>query len=533
MSSRSDDLYQAVLTDVGYHLPFPVVGQAMIPPDASYKQFCSSYLLFNLLRKWEVRGDDADEVAKEKFLTSNQRCKDWNLRLDTEGDSLLWGEFLTEVDRFLHPEGQMLFSSTFEMFEHARVGPGAAILARSESTYSKLFASKLSVTSVSLYFAYRRWIEWFPLMDEADSFCRSSLGGPIFTVASRTSFAPKTIDCSRMICVEPSLNMFVQLGLGHILEERLRSSFGLDLSNQPESNIRLAREGSLTGRFATIDLSSASDSISVNLCRLIFPSWFFRTLTEIRSPFTEVGGQRVKLNMISTMGNGFTFPLQTLIFSCLIRAAYRSLGIDTLRCSSLGANWGCFGDDLIVEAKAFHRVIRLLSILGFSVNSKKTFFEGPFRESCGADWLSGQPVRPVFVKRLGSLQDIFVAINLLNEWSARTGIALPRAINFLLSLIRFPLHSVAVPYDENNDAGIRVPLCLLDRKHLIWDRGPKRDSSRPITQSLCYRPFRAVPAAYRIREDGAIRAPRGSKTLISNPAGLEVQRYMASFGGTR
>jgi hypothetical protein len=508
MGLSPDALFLALSKDLGAYTPFGPVGLGDMPPEASYKQFVSSYLLSNITKKWYPKDTRrADENAKEKFLASNKKCKDWRLRVEMESDRELIGEFQRELDDFFHPGGLLLVPNMFELLEHARVGPGSAVGARGFSLYAKLFSSQLTTTSLDLDFAFRGYIARFPRFDEAVANCRQILGEPLIVEGSRCSFAPKTTDCSRMICVEPSLNMYYQLGLGAVLEARLRDQFRLDLATQPQMNRRLAQYGSKTGRFATIDLSSASDSISLRMCKRFLPKWVYYLLVRLRSPVTRIGDQTVRLNMMSTMGNGFTFPLQTIIFSSLIRAAYRVSGFEI---HDSNPNWACFGDDLIVEAGCFRNVCRLLDLLGFVRNSAKTFNEGPFRESCGTDWYFGQPVRPVFVKKLDSLQDIFVSINLLNEWSSYTGIPLIEGISYLMSGIRRDLGRFYVPYIENNESGIRVPsICL------------SKSTKFDMNYSRIYRPFRAIPKRIMIGEE-AIVVPRGIKDLIFNPQGLEI-----------
>jgi len=509
MGLSSDALYSAVYKDVLAFLPLGPVDPSKLPPDVSYKQFVGTSLLFDITRKW-VPSDtrDADASALEKFLASNKKCRDWDLRLENSWDDQLYGCFLREIDSFLHPQGEMLFSSFFDFIGLGRTGPGAALGARGNSLYAKLFSSKLTVTSEYLYNMYRNFVQWFPSFDEAEVNRRQNFGNYDKVGGSRCSFVPKTQDTSRMICVEPSVNMFCQLGLGALLEARLRSYFCIDLGLQPMENRRLACVGSKDGSFSTIDLSSASDSISLRLCEKIFPSWFFRTLLELRSSSTYYKGDRIPLFMISTMGNGFTFPLQTVIFSCLIRAAYIHSGVPIL--DGFRKNWACFGDDLVVDSSCYRSVIRLLDLLGFCPNSKKTFFEGPFRESCGADWFFGQPARSVFIKKLRSQQDIFVAINLLNSWSAYTGIALRNAISYLMDGLSLSNKTRFVPFDENNDAGIRIPSILLPNI-------PKRD----LNGSIVYETYRSFPKVIRIM-DGDIRVPKHVKKLSFNPSGLYV-----------
>jgi len=507
MGLSPDALLSALSIDLEAFTPFGPAGLGAMPPDASYKQFVSSYLLANVVKWRPADTRRADENAKEKFFAANKTCKDWRLRIERESDRELLGEFQRELDDFFHPEGLPLVSSMFELLEHARTGPGSSIGARGFSFYAKLFSSQLTTTSIDLNFAFRGYVARFPRFDEAVANCRQILGEPRVVEGSRTSFAPKTTDCSRMICVEPNLNMYFQLGLGALLENRLASQFRLDLSTQPLVNQRLAQIGSKSGRFATIDLSSASDCISLRMCKRFLPKWVYYLLVKLRSPITRIGDQTVRLHMISTMGNGFTFPLQTIIFSSLIRAAYRISGLDI---HDTWPNWGCFGDDLIVESKAFRNVCRLLDILGFTRNSSKTFNEGPFRESCGTDWFNGQPVRPIFVKKLDSLQDLFVAINLLNDWSARTGIPLVKGVRYLMSGIRKDVSQFFVPFQENNDSGIRIPSLLIPSSFRHDSNGTR-----------IYRAFRSIPTRVRI-SDSTIVVPRGFKNLIFNPQGLEL-----------
>jgi len=507
MSSRSDNLILAVDEDLG-NLVIGDYSAHNMPPDATYRQFSATYLRSNLLKKF-VQGkfSDADDNAMRKFETSNLRCRDWVLPALDERDSILLNLMKVELDGFFHPEGDLLFSSYDEILAEGRTGPGSAIQANGQSFYAKMFASNLTCTSPSLYFEYINYIA--KVQDtwaQADKNRRSSLGSFRVVNGSKISFAPKTTDVSRLICVEPSLNQFYQLGLGRLMEARLRSSFKVDLSTQPDINRRLARSGSIDGGFSTIDLSSASDSISLGMCKELLPGWVYDTLLEIRSPTYTFKGQSRELFMMSTMGNGFTFPLQTIIFSSLIRAVYRFLDIPLG--DRVTRTWACFGDDIIVKRETFDTVIRLLGLLGFDVNQTKTFSKGRFRESCGSDWLFGQPVRPVFVKKLDSLQDIFVAINLLNMWSAYTGLPLVRAVQYLLSLVRRGVMNHAIPFDENIDAGVRVP-------YRFFDINPKRD----LNGSVVYHVTVPVPRKIFIREE-SIKTPRGMKKLHFNPQGL-------------
>ncbi|DAD51632.1 TPA_asm: RNA-directed RNA polymerase [ssRNA phage Gerhypos.1_5] len=500
-------LYEAIYADVQAYSSLGPVAPHDLPPDVSYRQAASSVLLSTLLKKYLPEDTTVpDAEAVKKFLASNKKCRDWQLPSLYESDRLLLGEFRREVESFLHPAGSELVSSWFDILKSSRTGPGSALGARANSFYAKMCASKLTSTSPYLYEIYKDYSQWFPLFSSADAIRSEKFGDVEIVDGSRFHLVPKTKDISRMICVEPSLNMFFQLGLGTILEERLRTYFNIDLTTQPAKNRQLAYLGSKDQSYCTIDLSSASDSISLRMLESFLPKWFFDLLLQLRVPSTYIDGQRVGLYMMSTMGNGFTFPLQTFIFSCLIRAAYSVSGL-SINDHFIGQNWACFGDDIICKREAYRNVCRLLDLLGFSINDSKSFSEGPFRESCGTDWFNGQPIRGVYIRKLRSPQDHFVAINLLNGWSAYTGIPLIRGVQFLLNQV--PKSKISwVPFDEGNEVGVRIPSLLLPE-------GVRRDSNL----SILYRGYRSRTVSFRIG-DGVIRSPRGLKSLIFNPSGV-------------
>lgn len=211
----------------------------------------------------------------------------------------------------------------------------------------------------------------------------------------RLEFVPKNAKTDRAIMVEPWLNSIVQLAVGDYMARRLKA-FGVDLSDQ-DRNKSLAREGSLTGALATLDLSSASDSISTGLVEHLLPPDWFDLLSRLRTgEVVESSGLVTRLQKFSSMGNGFTFPLESLVFWALTRA-----------CCDRRETVSVYGDDIICPTSRVESVIRVLNATGFLVNEEKSFWEGPFRESCGGDYLSGIDVRPCFIKGPLTGHDMF------------------------------------------------------------------------------------------------------------------------------
>lgn len=506
-------LSAAVASDIETLLPPEIVG------DWSPLQWDTAAALSlsrSLLKKFEYESSEsADAAALSKFLAVNESCKAWTLRVESDTDRELVGELKNSLYKFFYPSGSSQVITSFgQILDQARTGPGASLGANGNDFFTKMFSSELTTTSESLYLAYRHYIESRENWLNADE-VRSESFGPCRVVSgSRLSFVPKNVDISRTICVEPSLNMFYQLGLKQILEGRIKQFFGIDFTVQQSKNRDLAQLASMfDGQWSTIDLSSASDSLSMSMLREVLPPAFLQWLEAFRcSNMALPSGEQVELGMISTMGNGYTFPLQTLLFSCVVSSAHRVSGVvlERPRGHSLG-NFGVYGDDIICRKEVTPLVLRLLELLGFTVNAEKSFFQGPFRESCGGDFFQGHQIRGVYIKRLHCEQDAYVALNCLNRWSATTGIYLRRAVRLLYDWVRRLGKPCLVPLYENDDAGLKVPRSRL--KSVVLDKS---------VRSVQYRAFRAKPTMLRVC-DAWFEGPSWLREgRLFNPSGLVV-----------
>lgn len=521
-------LYQDLILDLK-----DVVGSDLIsffekvsepPPDLGLKEAACFSILKSFLKKLEVDNSSVhDNRALLKFLQINLDCKNWVLQYRDSWDEVLFGELRRTIWDFFSSDstGQMpIFDSLDEFLHNGRVGPGAAIGAKGGDFYTKMFASPLTCTNRGLYIAYKNYIKNFPEFSNAENIRQENFGEAHVVQGNRLSFVPKNDQISRTICIEPSLNMFIQLGAGHVIERRLLSAFGISMADQPFKNRELARRGSVFGDLVTCDLSSASDSMSLKMLRAVLPKHVYDMLRLLRSPSCDIDGLgQVELDMVSTMGNGFTFPLQTMLFSAIVVSAARARGVKLRfpRGRDFG-DWGVFGDDIICPRSIWGDVSRLLDLLGFKINLDKTFVEGPFRESCGSDYFQGQNIRGVYIKRLESQQDLCSAINQLNLFSTRTGILLPRCVQHLFRKTK----RLFVPRWESSNSGIHIPFALVSK-------------TVPRDEELCGTAiyWRYEPVGVKIRVlERSIWVPRGSKPRIYNPSGLFIsflQRSINSF----
>jgi hypothetical protein len=514
MGTLSDALYSGLSSDLSCYAPPSCSSEnssdAMGYDEMTFKEAACYSLKKSILRKLKVANSHRhDSKALLKFLTVNYRCKNWKLELNSVRDQELFGEVRRAIYNFWNPEGLPLVSHESDILHYARCGPGAAVGSLGGDFYTKMFASRLTSTNRYLYMSYRDYIRTDDSWHNAELIRRAKFGSVDIVRGSRLSFVPKNDEISRTICIEPSLNMFFQLGLGAILDRRIEEMWGISFTSQPFKNRELARQGSVFDSLVTIDLESASDSLSCNMLRAVLPEDFYNLLGTLRSRYTMIPGLgHFELDMISTMGNGFTFPLQTMLFSAVVLAAFK-LNQEVIRpLFPRGREWGnfgVFGDDIVVPRVIVDDVFRLLDILGFTINKDKTFVKGPFRESCGADYFRGRDIRGVYLKRLDTPQDLYVAINQLNLFSTKTGIALPKTVRVLLERVKF----VPVPRWENDDAGIKVPFSMV---RLPIDRH---------TQSTLYSRFVAEGKKIRILER-SIWVPKRHKPRIYNPYGLWV-----------
>lgn len=441
-------LRKCLISDLGISESRPLTS------DMTLRDARKNSLLASVLKKY-VAGSEAklEMVAVDGFKASNAHCAAVVL---PRADSYV-GEILTIARSlihaaFYHLPGQQTDFNLHECVLRGRTGPGASKGTKRTDFLGKMFEGDLSVTSQGLYNHYRTCItgRWA----EAESFRRHKYA-TIVTETSSLTTVPKNCETNRTICTEPSLNMFYQLGAGDIINGMLKRDHNIDLSTQPDVNRAMAQTGSLAGNFATIDLRSASDTISYELCRALLPRGILAVLDIIRCHATEYKGETIALNMISSMGNGFTFSLQTLIFASLVRASYMLMGITPK--VRVGRNYAVFGDDIICLTEAYHVVCQVLNGCGFIVNDQKSFASGAFRESCGGDFFKGDDIRGVYIKKVTIEQDLYTAFNRLCRWSARYSISLHHTLLYVKGLASFR----PVPLHEGDDAGHKIPSSLL------------------------------------------------------------------------
>lgn len=328
---------------------------------------------------------DLDAITLSKWWWAEKECFKTNRRLDTfidrgarpcGGEGALF-DFIEETRKNVV---KLIGYGPPDAFDGA-FGPGATV---SDDAKATTVADKLSSGPTLTPSALFHLVPW---IGTAWGKASAALGMKPSIVRGNIYFTvPKDSTTHRACGKEPSLNVFYQLGLGRVMRERMKKS-GLDLDSGKGIHMRVACQASseVTGP-CTIDLTSASDCVSTALVELLMPRRWFSALSDLRSPFTEVEGRQVRLEKFSSMGNGFTFELETVLFASIVMTCMAGQ-------AKPGQNMWVYGDDIIVPSQFGELTLTSLKWFGFTPNNKKTFLEGNFRESCGGDYFDGVSVR--------------------------------------------------------------------------------------------------------------------------------------------
>lgn len=464
----------------------------------------------SLVRKYPFPVVGLEKAAEERAITKFDKfesaCAETNLKFSS------WVKPVSEeiLHRMRAYIAFVLGTSPplVEIFNECGFGPGASIGVHGDATNfkRKLLAKSWSVTPSAYDYAkasLKHHAQILELLvdpsvaagsDVSETFDKRFGLRTSLVDNNKIVFVPKTTLVLRPIAVEPLLNGYLQKGIDLYMRDCLKKRARVDLSDQ-SANSDMARDGSIPqdNPFCTVDLSSASDSIATEVVRELLPYDWFYLLDRTRSKSYSINGTSKTFNKFCSMGNGFCFPLQTLIFLSACHAV--GAGVS-------GEDYRVYGDDIIVRQSRFEELLELLSSLGFSANSSKTFGQGPFRESCGQDYYLGVDVRPVQLDyRLDNIQAI---INFHNSWY-RSAICLCFSESFLAELrekVPLQFRFVAPAYARVSNQAFRVQVsdhAYLSSPHTSFSRRMWCTSwTEFVTSAIADREVRYDPREYSI-----------------------------------
>jgi hypothetical protein len=245
------------------------------------------------------------------------------------------------------------------------------------------------------------WRYWWSPGEECPDLVEPGAEAPVKVV-----FVPKTLKTPRVIAIEPACMQYAQQGLLDLILERIEKSSitGGHVNFTDQSvNQNCAREGSKDGNHATLDLSEASDRVSLAHVKAMLATQpeLLDWVLACRSTSAQLpNGETIALKKFASMGSALCFPMESLVFFTSIIAS-RALRMGRFPTHelvhSLARDVYVFGDDLIVPSDEAFTICEDLEALGLKVNARKSFWTGKFRESCGEDCYDGERVTPVYL----------------------------------------------------------------------------------------------------------------------------------------
>jgi hypothetical protein len=128
--------------------------------------------------------------------------------------------------------------------------------------------------------------------------------------------------------------------------------------------------------------------------------------------------------------------LESLIFYAIAKAAQEYVRQNVVGPISRHTV-NTYGDDIICPKYSSTLTIKLLKICGFETNEKKSFTEGPFRESCGGHFFNGIDISPFYIRKpVDTVSRMIWLLNTLKRYLEVDGIADLRTQSLWLKLKR-------------------------------------------------------------------------------------------------
>lgn len=388
----------ALLLEAGEDLELTSVSidpKHYVETDAS--KFRDDYLVTEVLSKYKGlrTGIDTEQAALTSFMDGEERCNQTNSRLTSNAPE--WCDWDRAIKYAQHIIREAIGDKPSWLGLQNRFrwsnGATATLSRKGASIDNKVREDRISVTYQAMPYlraAMATDYAWLRSRGIVAAGPTSVLHHEFhFVEGNRIDLVDKSAKTKRTIAMEPTGNMFLQLGIGAYFRQCLARR-GINLNDQTINQV-LAEYG-LRLDVSTLDLKNASNTICREIVWLLLPEPWAALLDDLRSPLSLMpDGTWKRLEMFSSMGNGFTFELETLIFWALSLAACKAVGCSPALVST-------YGDDVIVPDAAAHYLEGLFSFCGFELNRKKSHSDGLFRESCGEHFFNHINVTPLYYK---------------------------------------------------------------------------------------------------------------------------------------
>lgn len=440
----------------------------------SAHDFHLDYIVVEFLSKYKglQTGVDVKEKALSSFATNEEVCLQTNRRLR---DARIRG-YSPRVDAIMMIAKRKIANvlpdySVDWWLPLCKWGPGATFTLKGVDAHldNKVREDQMSITAAAIPYLRKAISDDYAWLrsrgvDAEGPVCL--LTGFNVVRGCRVTTVSKSAKTDRTIAIEPTGNSFLQGGIGSFLRGCLLRT-GIDLNDQGR-NQKAAKEA-FGRQLATVDLKAASDTVSRELVYELLPVDWAMAMDDLRSKFYRLpSGEWASFEKFSTMGNGFTFELESLIFWGLSSAVLEFEGTQ--------GQVLVYGDDIIIPSKCMTALLETFAFCGFSVNLEKTHYATAFRESCGKHYFHGCDVTPIYQKEVPDvLEEVYRMANRIRR--AAFGMAFGAGCmgvleNAWLAAIRGLKVRHVTPLTSEDDDGLALPLGEIQARGLVYKSDP-------------------------------------------------------------
>lgn len=247
--------------------------------------------------------------------------------------------------------------------------------------------------------------KWYPFHEYGSqsfvALCASGAPKMVSHSITKCCLVPKDYKGPRLISSESAATQYLQQGQMKSVMRYVDSHplMSRSIKFQDQTWNQRKSQSAFEDGAVTLDLSNASDTVSAALVWYLLAevpklrSQLFCT----RSQSMRIEGKLIRITAFSPMGSAVCFPVETLVFWALSMASVRFVQFHwgdgskdpTLPSEiEMASAIAVFGDDIIVPDYAMATLIGTLEAVGCEVNTSKTCYTTPFRESCGAEWFN-------------------------------------------------------------------------------------------------------------------------------------------------
>lgn len=371
-------------------------------PESGYWYLSDCRTLAQWFKKLEVDRPDLDQKAEEDFISFEAELSGSLPRRVVDPQYLMLADRMNQL-LLAHNMGynNILFNGGLRGPVQPRHGPGVVADKRCKCQYDKYV--HMAIDSRVEYLLRKGCgssvKDYNPFAKESDN--------PVHRY-NRFVSVPKNWKKKRSISAEPPGLQFFQQAirsdLYHTIEHDGWWGRRLRFSDQSRSRA-LALKSSADGTYATIDLSSASDSVTKDLVSRVYKCTSLKLWLMATRSTTTVVNETVTIHDVkkfAPMGSATCFPVESMIFVLISELAIR----DSMQGKYTYKPCCVYGDDIIVPTYAAETLCGYLQTLGFTVNTEKSFVRGYFREACGIEGWNGYPVNPLKLKKVYSLSRV-------------------------------------------------------------------------------------------------------------------------------